>query len=217
MVETLSQLEVEKVDKTMNDVFFTSDEHYGHENMLKFCNRPFVSLDEQMKRMIERHNDKVSRGARVYHLGDIFWRTLPVEVAFDIMSQLKGQHFFIYGNHDELMEGDPRLRSRFVWCKNLAEVKPFLAFPKIVLCHYAMRVWNGSHKGSWHLYGHSHAQLPEPESLSFDCGVDGHNYEPWSIEEVAVKMHHKISLGHGDPLADKIKAQVWPKREELLV
>src|SRR5690348_4832141 len=108
----------------MNDVFFTSDEHYGHERMLHFLNRPFVSIEEQIKQMIVKHNDKVSRGARVYHLGDLFWRTLPVIEAFNIMRQLKGQHYFVYGNHDEVMESDERLRSRFIWCQQMAEVKP---------------------------------------------------------------------------------------------
>ncbi len=183
---------MEKVGIKMNDVFFTSDEHYGHANIINFLHQPFTSVEDKTKVLIEKHNDKVSRGARVYHLGDLFWRTLSIEEAFEILSQLKGQHYFLYGNHDELVEGDARLRSRFVWCKQMAEVKPFLAFPKIVLCHYAMTVWNGSHRGSWHLYGHSHNQLPEPTSLSFDCGIDGHHFEPWSIEEVAIKMDNNL-------------------------
>jgi calcineurin-like phosphoesterase family protein len=63
----------------------------------------------------------------------------------------------------------------------------------IVLHHYAQRVWNKSHYGSWHLYGHSHNKLPEiPGNLSFDIGVDGHQYQAWSYEEVKEKMSRKI-------------------------
>ena len=63
---------------------------------------------------------------------------------------------------------------------------------KIVLCHYAMKVWNKSHYGVWHLYGHSHGSLPDdPNSLSFDCGVDCHNYRPISFPEVSAIMAKK--------------------------
>jgi calcineurin-like phosphoesterase family protein len=63
---------------------------------------------------------------------------------------------------------------------------------RIDLCHYAFRTWNYSHKGSWHLYGHSHGTLPEIEtSLSFDVGVDSWDFYPVSFDEVAAKMATK--------------------------
>jgi calcineurin-like phosphoesterase family protein len=55
-----------------------------------------------------------------------------------------------------------------------------------------MRVWNKSHHGAWHLYGHSHGTLPDdPNALSFDCGVDCHNYTPISFEQVEAIMAKK--------------------------
>ena len=57
----------------------------------------------------------------------------------------------------------------------------------IVLCHYSMRKWNKSHYGSWHLYGHSHGNLP-PLGLSFDVGVDTNDYYPYSLDDVSNKM-----------------------------
>ena len=83
---------------------------------------------------------------------------------------------------------------------------------KIVLMHYAMRVWNKSHWGMWHLYGHSHGSLPEdPKSMSFDVGVDAiakryavdgiinpDDYRPISYEEVKAIMEKKTftSIDH---------------------
>jgi calcineurin-like phosphoesterase family protein len=62
----------------------------------------------------------------------------------------------------------------------------------ITLCHYALRVFNKSHHGSWHLYGHSHGTLPDdPNSLSFDVGVDCHNYFPISLDQVKKIMSKK--------------------------
>ena len=61
-----------------------------------------------------------------------------------------------------------------------------------MLSHYAHRVWEGSHKSTWMLYGHSHGSLPEIESsLSFDVGVDCWNYFPISFEQVLEKMATK--------------------------
>jgi calcineurin-like phosphoesterase family protein len=53
-----------------------------------------------------------------------------------------------------------------------------------------MRVWDQSHHGSWHLYGHSHGKLPDL-GLSTDVGVDGHNFQPWSFEEVRAYFRSK--------------------------
>lgn len=62
----------------------------------------------------------------------------------------------------------------------------------IVLLHYAMKVWNASHYGTWHLYGHTHGELPDDEtSLSFDVGVDCHNFYPISYDEVKEIMSTK--------------------------
>ena len=58
---------------------------------------------------------------------------------------------------------------------------------KIVLCHYAMRVWDGSHYNSWMLYAHSHGKL-ESQGKSFDVGVDCWNYVPVSFDQVVEKM-----------------------------
>ena len=66
---------------------------------------------------------------------------------------------------------------------------------RIVLCHYAFRVWNKSHRGAWHLYGHSHGSLPDdPNSLSFDAGVDCHEFTPISYERVKEIMAEKRFL-----------------------
>jgi calcineurin-like phosphoesterase family protein len=57
----------------------------------------------------------------------------------------------------------------------------------IILCHYAMRVWDRSHYGSMHLYGHSHGHLPD-YGKSMDVGVDCHNYYPISVDHVRERL-----------------------------
>jgi len=56
-----------------------------------------------------------------------------------------------------------------------------------------VRVWNLSHHGSWHLYGHSHGNLPDtPTSLSMDVGVDTHGFRPWHFDEISTLMAERV-------------------------
>ena len=61
-----------------------------------------------------------------------------------------------------------------------------------MICHYAMRVWNGSHHGAWHLYGHSHWNLPDTPSLSMDVGVDTHDFRPWHFDEISTLVAERV-------------------------
>jgi calcineurin-like phosphoesterase family protein len=156
--------------------------------------RPFSSLEEMHAAIADRHNALVRPGDIVYYLGD-FALKCRWEDAQAFRRRLLGNFYFILGNHDtvakELYRHDPR---SFVWQKDLETIKPKIeGIPPITLCHYALRVWPGSHKGHWSLYGHSHGMLPElPNLLAFDCGVDSWNFTPVSIEQVAEKMKSKM-------------------------
>lgn len=175
----------------MNNIWFTSDEHFGHANIIKFCNRPFANIEETREAIIENHNKLVKPGDLVYHLGDMFWRTTPLEEARSIRLRLTGQHYYIFGNHEELIQHNKNLSSLFIWCRETENLR-ISGYPNIWLSHYAHRVWNGSHQGAYHLYGHTHAVLPEDGSLSFDVGVDAQDYKPISLEQVHEKMQLKL-------------------------
>ena len=54
----------------MSQIFFTSDHHFGHANIIQFSNRPFENVEAMNRAMIERWNEKVSPEDEVYHLGD---------------------------------------------------------------------------------------------------------------------------------------------------
>ena len=196
----------------MSDLLFTSDQHFGHSGIIKFCNRPFADTVEMQEELIVRFNAKVNNYARVYFLGDMFWRTTKELDALAILRRLKGQHYYILGNHEEVLERSMEVQKHFIWVKERESLpKREGVHPKIVLDHYAGRVWDGSHRGSWQLYGHSHAALPEANNLSFDIGVDAWNYEPVSIEEVAEKMKYKADAGSVDPMEAEMKANPWIK------
>ena len=170
----------------MPSVFFTSDTHFGHKFVAD--HRGFQSVDEMNSELVRRWNAVVGRCDRVYHLGDFALGS--ADAAAEIANSLNGQIFLIRGNHEAIAE-HAKVRPRFEWIKDYASVK--IGDQKIYMLHYAMRVWNCSHHGSWHLYGHSHGNLPDlPNSKSFDVGVDCWGLSPISYEQVAEKMAQKI-------------------------
>jgi len=175
-------------------VFFTSDPHFGHANIIKYCNRPFASVEEMDGVIIERWNASVAAGDTLYCLGDwCMWRGSRSigEVAAGYRERINCRTIhFIWGNHDKHGRWDERFQKQFQSVHDLLEVEISGHF--LVLCHYAMRVWNKSHHGSYHLYGHSHGSLPDdPAARSFDCGVDAFQFAPVSLDEVVEIMGRK--------------------------
>ncbi|HTF69015.1 MAG TPA: metallophosphoesterase family protein [Edaphobacter sp.] len=179
----------------MRKQFFTSDTHFGHENIIKFCNRPFANVAEMNEAMIERWNAVVGEKDVVYHLGDFACRIKPDEVA-EIASRLNGYIYFLTGNHDD------ETHRAF----NRGHLPNFSLLPlyyeaeiegqKIVMCHYGMRTWHHDLRGTWHLYGHSHAGLP-PLGKSCDVGVDAWDFTP--IEFSALKAFMDARSIHKAP------------------
>ena len=110
------------------------------------------------------------------------------------MDRLNGTIYLIAGNH----EGSAlNSRKRFEWVNEYFELKVqdeecTNGVQRIILFHYATRVWRGDYRGSWPLYGHSHNNLPDKEdSLSFDVAVDCHNFYPLEYDEVKTIMKKK--------------------------
>ena len=174
--------------------YFASDAHFLHRNVIKYDNRPFDNVEQMTEQLILNWNSVVSNDDEVYYLGDFGLGS--EDKLFNILQRLNGRIYYIFGNHDKVVKKSKRMLGRFIWAKELAEITiPDTDTPrgqKIVLCHYAMRVWNKSHHGAWHLYGHSHGSLPEdPNSLSFDVGMNCINYTPISYDQVKERMKNK--------------------------
>ena len=153
--------------------FFTADEHYGHKNIIKYCNRPFSSAEEMDDLLIENHNSVVSENDITIHAGDFSIRTNKDEVYQRYIEKLNGRHIFLRGSHDKWL---PRHHDLSIFEKNIEG-------QHIVICHYALRVWSRSHYNSWQLYGHSHGKLA-PQGKQWDVGVDNNNYFPVSFDQI---------------------------------
>ena len=180
-------------------IWFTSDTHFGHKNIAgpKVSNwkseyRNFSSLGEMDKELLYQINKVVGENDVLFHLGDFsfckpkFYRDLIT---------CKNVHL-IKGNHDKIKY----YHDLFKEIVDYKEIK----YDDTMIClfHYAMRVWNKSHYGSIHLYGHSHNSIDNDWGKSMDVGVDAiyalkGEYRPISIDEV-MKIMEKRKIKNVD-------------------
>jgi calcineurin-like phosphoesterase family protein len=154
-------------------IFLTADEHYGHTNIIKYCNRPFESVEEMDAVLIKNNNKIVEKNDTVYHLGDFTLKT-NLQIAEEYISRLTGKHIFLKGSHD-------------YWAEKNNKNLPYIIEKKInkyyiVMCHYAMRTWPRSFHGSLLAYGHSHGKLPSFKN-AHDVGVDNNNFYPVLLDD----------------------------------
>jgi calcineurin-like phosphoesterase family protein len=175
-------------------IWFISDTHFSHKNIILYSNRPFETVKEHDEKIIENWNQKVQKEDRIYHLGDFAFASKGYLQS--ILDRLSGQIYFIRGNHDKTMRGellkrliiDTKYRELTVQDKDALGGKQ-----KIILCHYPFETWNQMHYGSWSLHGHSHCALDSSENkLRMHVGVDTTNFFPISYEEVKQHMQEKL-------------------------
>ena len=164
-------------------VFFTSDLHFGHANIIKTCNRPYNNVSEMNEALIQNWNKVVHKDDTVYILGDVSFRCKKPE-ACELISRLKGHKILIRGNHD--LKG---LEGVFDAEYDYYELKGYMKRP-IILMHYPLLSWNQSNHGSLHLHGHQHnkpeynLQMKSEGIFRYDVGVDTNNYTPISLKQI---------------------------------
>lgn len=193
-------------------VFFTADTHFGHANVINYSHRPFRDVVDMTTQLVANWNATVGPHDVVYHLGD-FALCKPAQ-ALDIAAKLNGRKYIVWGNHDKAVRKGSALLNAFAAHFTVLEAQTMIRVPDvdagqlagnvqcIVLSHYAMRVWDRSHFGTWHLFGHSHGSMPDdPTSRSLDVGVDVWDYRPVSYEQIKARIATKTWQpvdGHAD-------------------
>jgi calcineurin-like phosphoesterase family protein len=162
----------------MNEIFFTSDTHLGHDIIRKYCQRPFETCEEMDETIIDNWNRVVGQGDLIYHLGDFAFGGHDIVRRY--RSRLNGNIILILGNHD----WRNKIRNVTGCFKSIYDLL-VIQYEKhcIVLCHYAMRVWPQSHFNSYQFYGHSHGTL-QPQGKQMDVGVDCNGYTPIHADKI---------------------------------
>lgn len=179
----------------------------GHANIIRYSNRPFNSVEHMNESLVENINNVVAQDDTLYHLGDLAF--MQLEKLIPLLNRINCKEIhLILGNHDKVVSNNQSaILNRTHNVKSISSYKE-ITYNKqpIVLFHYGMRVWNRSHHGSYHLYGHSHGSLP-PHGKSCDVGVDSPHvtgkaeYRPYSFTEIERFMRtREISKEdyHGD-------------------
>lgn len=191
--------------------FFTSDPHYGHDNVIKFCKRPFPDSKRMNAALIELWNSVVTDNDVVFILGDFCWFTDRHAVK-KIGKQLHGKDIYIIpGNHDERKGFELLLKDYPNWHLLGDVVTCWVSGPElprnqieVCLCHYPLMTWAHRNHGAIQLFGHIHsfadstgydAHLPL-WAYQYDVGVDNNKYRPIEFTEIL----KKINWRHEDPM-----------------
>ena len=162
--------------------WFTSDTHFGHANIIRHCARPFRDVAEMDAALIANWNAVVRPADEVWHLGDFAYRSArPAE---SYLRQLNGRVHLVWGNHD-----DEETRKLPLWASSQPYAEVMVEGQRLVLFHYALKIWNRSHRGALHLYGHSHGRLLG-DAHCCDVGVDNPawGYRPVSLAAVLAHL-----------------------------
>lgn len=163
-------------------IYFTSDHHFGHFNIIKYTNRNFDSVNQMDEFFVASWNSQVSRNDTVYYLGDFIIGS--PKKAEEILKQLNGKIHLIKGNHDKFLNW--RTNPYFKEITDYKKLK--YKDSTFILMHYPLAEWDGKYRGSIHLHGHSHGKH-KGNGRILDVGVDNlPEYREfgkfWSIDEV---------------------------------
>lgn len=163
----------------MSEYYFTSDTHFFHDNIRRYCNRPFENVEEMNEVIIQNWNAVVKADDYIYHLGDFGFG--PLQKLQEVFQRLNGRKYLIRGNHDNTSIK----QLGWVWVKDTAMVKIHDQY--VWLSHYPHRTWNRARHGALHLFGHIHNNLAE-WGHSFNVGVDAWDFKPVHWDVVTQKM-----------------------------
>lgn len=179
-------------------IWVSSDLHFGHFNILAYCSRPFKDVDEMNEALVNNWNAVVKPEDTVYLLGDVtFYRGNRQQIAADLLKRLNGTIILVKGNHDRHLK--ECVASRFKEIVDYKVIDVVLPISKknqrIVLFHFPIASWDGKYHNSWHCFGHVHNQKGLEKLIipgkALDVGVDGHDWKPWSLEEIEKEMNEK--------------------------
>jgi calcineurin-like phosphoesterase family protein len=155
-------------------IFFTSDTHFGDAPRLRVDKRPFASVTEMDRILVERWNETVAPDDEVWHLGDFAFGPPPERIA-KLLGGLNGRKHLIIGNND-----GPATVQQPGWASVQHYAEMTVEGKRLVLCHYPFRTWNKMGQGVIDLHGHSHGRLT-PAPRQYDVGVDVWEFRPVTL------------------------------------
>ena len=199
-------------------LFFNSDTHFGHENIIKFCNRPFKATQEMDEVLVKNWNNVVGPDSIIFHLGDFAFG--GSQLWNDILKQLNGHKILIIGNHDikNLRQGYMRYFDAV-----LPQAQLQIEERSVYLNHYPFLCYGGSYRKEenavWQLFGHCHSgpnstgldsdRLKYCFPYQYDVGVDNNNFTPVSWKQIKEIISQRVVLHAEEGKSHTIPDEVY--------
>lgn len=184
-------------------IFFIADTHFGHKNIIKYCTRPYETVDEMDEDLIEKWNRKVGKLDTVYIIGDFVWNKNKVPYYAEI---LNGKKILVTGNHDETWT-TKKDHPNFSCFEEVTDYKfDSIKDRPVTLCHYPMVEWRNCRKDDapyigYLIHGHIHNNYSDEYRYmlrrynALNAGADVNGFEPVTFEEmVENNLHFKLSV-----------------------
>ena len=216
----------------MPNIFFTSDTHFHHKNIVRGCSawepgtgpqrtRDFDTLEEHDGALVQNINGAVKADDILYHLGDWSFGGVDQIYAFRRQLHCKNIHL-ILGNHDHHIENNKevvifgegipyliRLQPLFVEVRDKIRTRK-IGGQTMTLDHFAQRTWEKAHHGNWCLYGHSHGTLPEYGTgpITGNVANTGWTEQYFKTTDVGIDTHPEFRPYHFDEIAAIMKNRI---------
>lgn len=192
-----------EINTTQTKVFFTSDTHFGHSNIIKYCQRPFNSAEHMDEVLISNWNEVVSPKDIVFHLGDFCFGSDKEWIK--ILQRLNGTKYLILGNHDiKKIVNSNQIKDYFADIN--MQMRVVVDKQKMLLNHYPFLCFEGGYQNVWQLFGHVHSskhstgldkeRLVHLFPTQYDVGVDNNNYRPVSFAQVSQIITEQQANAH---------------------
>ncbi|TDL81364.1 metallophosphoesterase [Palleronia sediminis] len=165
--------------------WYTADLHLNHQNVIRYCNRPFATAAEMDRAYIETLKSCIGPRDDLWILGDVamIWNAPHREYIAALFREVAGRKHLVTGNHDN------RHTAKLGWAsvQQIAELRD--DGTRLVLCHYPMLSWPRMHNGAVHLFGHVHTEYPGYRG-AVNVGVDQWDHRPVRIDEILDRERH---------------------------
>jgi calcineurin-like phosphoesterase family protein len=181
----------------MSNIWLTSDLHIGHNNIIKYCNRPFKDIAEMTEMLITNHNAVVAADDLVIDLGDF---SLDERRVAPTLKRMNGKRILVVGNHDQchpVHRGAEAAKKRYLeagFQEVVVSMDMEIGGEKVHIHHMPYNAdeihgnkwekWRPVDDGRWLCHGHTHGLWKEKGRM-IDVGVDARNYAPIHIEDIA--------------------------------
>jgi calcineurin-like phosphoesterase family protein len=178
--------------------YITSDLHFGHTNIMKFCPATRARFRNDVaymnEAMVKEWNEIVEPEDLVYILGDVAF--LPAQKAAEFMNRCNGRKILVQGNHDRKTLNDPVFRGCFEEIHHYLDIN--YNGTKVCMFHYPIAEWDQMHRGSVHFHGHLHGGESGLENFrARDMGMDATGFIVVEMERaIADAMKGEIKGHH---------------------